>query len=160
MENSKLKTPAFSAANPNFWAGLLITILGVLGIMGIKFPLSPEQTGEQIVTTITGGGFYAVIGILITSVIMPIVNYVRSKPTPSVVALLGSANTWIYIGSFILSVVVLFGIQIPAGTADGIVGSIWAKDWAGLITIVITNLINPLVRWFRDKRNQPPVTLN
>ena len=70
----------FSAAKPNFWARLVILALGIFTVAGGQFPANPDDLGDQIVTTICGGGITAVIGILFVSVIMPIYNFFSKKP--------------------------------------------------------------------------------
>ena len=141
----------FSSSNPNFWARLLIFAFSVIALLGVQIP-DPTALTDNIVTTISGGSAYAVIGILIVSVIMPIINFVRSKPKLDLYAIIGSPNFWIYFASFILGSLVLLGIDIPDGTAEQLVGAIFAKDWGGLATIAFANLADPFIRWWRDKR--------
>lgn len=148
------QTQAFSASNPNFWARLVIFVLGLLTALGIDFPQSPETLGTEITTTISSSGFYAVLGLMAVSVIMPIYNFIRSKPKLSAAAFFGSPNTWIYIGSFVGGLLVLIGINIPDGTAEAIVGAAYAKDWSALISIMAANILDPFIRWLRDKRTK------
>ena len=143
----------FDASNLNFWARLLIFILSVLTLIGVKFPDSPQVIGEQVTTLISSSGFYAVLGILAVSIIMPIYNLIRTKPKITAATVFGNPNFWIYLLSFLFGIGVLFGVGIPDGTADQIIGAIYSKDWVGLATIAFTNIIDPLIRWFRDKKN-------
>jgi hypothetical protein len=142
----------FSSSNPNFWARLLIFAFSVIALLGVQIPESPAMLTDKIVTTISGGSAYAVIGILIVSVLMPIINFVRSKPKLDLYAIIGSPNFWIYFASFVLGCLVLLGIDIPDGTAEQLVGAIFAKDWGGLATVAFVNLADPFIRWWRDKR--------
>lgn len=145
----------FSASNLNFWARLLIFVFSVLALIGIKFPDSAEGLATGITTALSGTGFVSVIGILVVSVIMPIINFVRTKPKLTAASVLGSPNFWIYVLSFAFGVAILFGIQIPDGTAEQVVGAIYQKDWSGLFTIAVVNILDPLIRYFRDLRNSP-----
>lgn len=147
-------TQHFDASNLNFWARLLIFLFSVLAMIGIKFPDAPTAMAVDITTSLSTSGFIAVVGILAVSVIMPIYNFIRTKPKINFLAVLASPNFWIYLGSFIFGIAVLYGIKIPDGTADQIVGAIYAKDWTGLFTIAIGNIVDPIVRWFRDRRTK------
>lgn len=142
----------FSASNLNFWARLLIFVFSVLALMGIKFPSDPTTLATDISTSLTTSGFIAVSGILIVSVLMPIYNFVRTKPKISFWSLVGSANFWIYAGSFLFGLAVMLGINIPSGTAELLVGAAYAKDWTALFSIALANVLDPLVRWFMDKK--------
>lgn len=142
----------FTASNPNFWARLLIFAFSILALIGIKFPSDPTDLATSITTTVSGPGFIAVIGILIVSVIMPIINFVRTKPKITAANVFGSANFWIYLGSFAFGILVLFGINIPEGTADQIVAAIYEKDWNALFTVATVNILDPFIRWLKDKK--------
>lgn len=143
---------AFDTKSPNLWAQLVIAILGLLGIMGIQFPASPDQLGNEIVTTLSNGSLFAVFSLMGVSVIMPIVNYIRSKPKPTLAGFFGNPNTWIYIVTFVLGLLVLRGISIPAGTADALVSAAFAKDWIALINVVAVGILSPFIRWLIDRK--------
>lgn len=147
-------TQHFDASNLNFWARLLIFAFSVLAMIGIKFPDTPTDMAVEITTSLSSMGFIAVLGILAISVIMPLYNFFRTKPKVNFLAVLASPNFWIYLGSFVFGIAVLYGIKIPDGTADQIVAAIYAKDWTGLFSIAVANIVDPLVRWFRDKRTK------
>jgi uncharacterized membrane protein len=146
-------TKVFNASNPNFWARLLIFALSVLTLIGIKFPDSPAVIADQVTTVISTSGFYAVLGILVVSLIMPIYNFVKTKPNVTLSAVIGSPNFWIYALSFVFGLAVLYGIKIPDGTAEQVIGAIYQKDWIGLLNIAFINIIDPIIRFFRDKKN-------
>ncbi len=142
----------FDAGNLNFWARLAIFAFSVLAMIGIKFPDDPTTMAVDIVTSISTSGFIGVVGILAVSVIMPIYNFARTKPNISLEAIFGSPNFWIYLVSFLVGVAVLFGINIPNGTAEQLVGAVYAKDWIGLFSVAFANIVDPIIRWFRDRR--------
>ena len=141
----------FTASNPNFIARLLIFALSILALIGVQFPTGAEELTEQITTTISTSGFYSVIGLLAISVIMPIYNLIKMKPKITLSSIIGNPNFWIYAGTFFFGILVLVGINIPEGTAEALVGAIYAKDWAGLFTIALANIIDPLIRFFKDR---------
>ena len=149
----------FSATNLNFLARLLIFVLSIGASFGIQFPADPTTLGTDIATTLTTGGMYAVIAILAVSVIMPVVNFIRSKPGTRWLEVLSSPNTWIYVANFLLGMLILNGVAIPDGTSEALVGAAFAKDWAALFTVAGANIIDPFIRWLRDKRNKA-VTAN
>lgn len=144
----------FNASNLNFWARLLIFVLSVLAMIGIKFPDDPTAIATDITTSISTSGFIAVVGILAVSVIMPIYNFVKTKPKLTAAAIFGSPNFWIYLLSFVFGVAVIVGINVPDGTAEQVISAIYAKDWTALFTVAVTNIVDPLIRWFRDRRNE------
>lgn len=157
--NTNIKN--FDPKNPNFAARLIIFALSVLAMIGVKFPDSPTVIADGITNALSGGGYFALITVLGISVVMPIVNFIRSKPALNfkaiVLTLIGSPNFWIYLGNFIFGLVILLGIKIPAGTADEIVGAVYGKDWTGLLLIAVTNIFDPLIRYLRDRKNELPV---
>jgi len=143
----------FSATNPNFIARLMIFGLSILTIIGVQFPESPEMITDKITTTISTSGFVAVAGILLISVLMPIYNLVKTKPKITLSTIIGNPNFWIYAASFALGLLVMIGINIPDGTAAQLVGAIYAKDWGALVTLAFANIIDPIVRYFLDRKN-------
>ena len=149
----------FDSKNPNFVARVSIFALSVLALVGVKFPDDPGAIAEQLSNTLSGGGYFAVVSVLGISVIMPLINFVRSKPKLSFKAvaanLFGSPNFWVYLLTFALGFVVLFGVDImPEQTSEDVVGAVYAKDWTNLLIICVTNIVDPVIRYFRDKRDQ------
>lgn len=144
-------TKFFSAANPNFWVRLVIFVLTILASLGVNFPSNPDVLGPDIVTTLSSGSIYAIIAVMGLSVLMPIINFFRASPRPNFWEFLGSPNTWIYVATFIAGLLIMIGINIPEGTGAALVGAIYAKDWAALISIAATNILDPLIRWWKDK---------
>ena len=47
----------------------------------------------------------------------------------------------------------LFGSDAlrEGGTVEQIVGAVYAKDWGTLTFVLFSNVLNPLIRWFKDK---------
>lgn len=157
--NTNIKN--FDAKNPNFAARLIIFALSVLALIGVRFPESADVIADNITNGLSTGGYFALIAVLGISVVMPIVNFIRSKPSLTfksvALTLVGSPNFWIYLGNFIFGLVILLGVKIPGGTADEIVGAVYGKDWTGLLLIAVSNIFDPLIRYFRDRKNELPV---
>jgi hypothetical protein len=66
-------------------------------------------------------------------------------------AILGSPNFWVNVASLVFAAAIMGGIMIPQGTAEEVVGAIYGRDYTSLAIILFTNVINPLVRFFRDR---------
>lgn len=146
---------AFSVTSKNLWFQISLLILGIVAGLGVKLPSDPAAIADNIVNTLSTSGIYAVIGILVVSVIGPIYNFVNTKPKLSLSAFVGDPNNWVYIGSFVASLLVLVGIPIPDGTAAQIVNAIFVKDWAALAAVFVGSVLTPLVRFFMDRANKP-----
>jgi hypothetical protein len=150
---------AFSLSSKNLWFQVTLLLLAIAAGLGINFPSSPEAIAGDIVNTFTNSGIYAVIGILVVSVIGPIYNFIKSKPKLSLKAFVADANNWVYIVSFLASGAILLGINIPAGTAEQLVAAVFARDWAGIASVAVGSIVVPLVRYFIDKAaNSEPIT--
>lgn len=148
---------AFDATNLNFWARLFIFVLSVLALIGVHFPDTPTDTAISITTSLSSGGFISVLGVLAVSVFMPVYNLIRTKPKITLASIIGSPNFWIYFGSFVFGLAVMTGIHIPDGTAEQLVGAAFAKDWSALFSIALANIVDPIVRYFIDKKNAQSV---
>ena len=150
---------AFSLSSKNLWFQVVLLLLAIAAGLGINFPSSPEAIAGDIVNTFTNSGIYAVIGILVVSVIGPIYNFIKSKPKLSFSAFIADANNWVYIVSFLASGAILLGINIPAGTADQLVAAVFARDWAGIASVAVGSIVVPLVRYSIDQAaNSEPIT--
>ncbi len=150
---------AFSLSSKNLWFQVALLLLAIGAGLGINFPSSPEAIAGDIVNTFSNSGIYAVVGILVVSVIGPIYNFVKSKPKLSLKAFLADANNWVYIVGFISAGAVLIGINIPAGTAEQLVVAVFARDWAAVASVAVGSVVVPLVRFFIDRAaNSEPIT--
>lgn len=157
MANTTQK--AFSLNSRNLWFQVALLILGIMAGLGVHLPSSPELIAGDIVNTLSNSGIYAVIGIMVVSVIGPIYNFIKSKPKLSLSAFVADPNNWVYIVSFAASCLILIGVNVPDGTAQQIVSAIFVKDWAALASVMVGSVIVPLVRFFIDKNNQNQPTV-
>ena len=148
------QTKAFTAGNPNFLASIIIFILSLLASLGVKFAGTPDAVTGEVISAFGTGSVIAIISILAISVGMPLYNFFKTKPKVNFMEFLGSPNTWIYLGTFIVSLLMLLGINIPANTPGDIVAAIVDKNWEQLIGVAIANILNPLIRWWRDRGTQ------
>lgn len=152
----------FSFASTNLWFQVVLFALAIMAGLGIKLPSSPDAIAGDIVNTFNNSGIYAVIGILVVSVIGPVYNFIKSKPKLSLSAFIADPNNWVYFVSFIASLAVIAGIAIPPGTAENLISAVFARDWAAVASVAVGSIVVPLVRFLIDRANKPetPVTEN
>lgn len=148
MSSSK----AFNSSNPNFIAMILVAIFGLAASAGIQFPSDPAALSDKIVNTFNGGGYFALIGVLSISIIMPVYNYIREKEYPTFREFFSRMNTITYLIFFVLSLVGLFGIPVIPTNSDDIAVAVYSKDWVSAIGLIFTSLLQPLFRYFLDRR--------
>lgn len=144
------KTQKFSAGSSNFLVNILNFLLSSLALSGVELPADPASISGDIVNALSPTGWIAVVGIIAINVISPI-YHAFLKGSFSLKGLLSSSNFWIQFGTLLAAAVALFGLILPAGTTEQVVGAVYAKDWTTLAIILFTNIITPLVRFFKDK---------
>lgn len=145
MQNKN--APVFNASSPGFLYTIVTAVLGVFAVFGVQFPSTVADLGNTVVTALSTGGIYAVIGIIISSVIFPIWNRFKSGSP-----ILTSTLTWIALANIALSVIALTGFALPAGTVEQVIGAVQMKDWFGLISILATTIIPTIVRFIKAKQ--------
>lgn len=144
------KAQKFSASSSNFWANVLNTVLAVIAMAGVQLPTDPAIITADLTNTLTTSGWIAAVGLVALNILSPI-YHAFARGSFSLVGILSSSNFWIQIGSLIASGLLLLGLSFPAGTVDQIVGAVYSKDWGTLAVILFTNVLNPLIRFFKDK---------
>lgn len=145
---------AFSFQSSNLWVNILTFILGAVALAGVELPTNPNSISLDIVNTLSSSGVIAVIGIVLINVANPIYHAVI-KSSFNFKAMVGSPNFWINAGSLGASLLVLVGLEFPNGTIEQIVGAIYSKDYSALLFVLFSNVMNPLIRWFRDRKAEP-----
>lgn len=146
MQQKKL----FDASSPGFLYSIITAFLAVFAASGLQ--VNPEQVAGDIVSSLSNGGVYAIIGILISSVVFPIWNFFKADGKITLKKVLGSVLFWVSLGNSIFALVALTGFTIPEGTIEQIVGFVMAKDWGALLTIIFANIINPLIRFIKQPK--------
>jgi len=145
----------FDAASPGFLYSIIAGVLTIFAVSGVHFPDSAQILAGQITTTLSTGGIYAIIGVIISSVAFPIYNAVKSGLKFSLHTIFSSTLTWIALGNIVLSLLALTGLVLPAGTLEQIIGAVKAKDWIALGSLMVTSIIPTIIRWI--KRRQAPL---
>ena len=140
----------FNAGSPGFLYSVITTALTIFAASGVQFPKTPGDLSSELVSSFSTGGVYALIGVMVASVIFPIYNAIQAK-TFSIKGVFSRNLTWIAIGNLVAAGIALTGFVLPDGTADQIVGAVSMKDWGGLISILGLTVVNTLIRYLKDK---------
>lgn len=142
----------FDPKSPGAVYSLATLVLTILALLGIGFPDSIANISGQLQTSIQGGSYFALIGIVGGSVLFPIWNLIQKKQKLNWKNLFGSTANVVALGNAFLGVVALTGFYLPSGTVEQIVAAVTVKDWGALASVVINTVIVALVRWVKDKK--------
>lgn len=149
---NKPKKQVFNAASPGFLYTVIVAVLTIFAVSGVDFPSSAEQLAGDITTTLSTGGIYAIIGVILASIAFPIYNAVKSGLKFNLQTIFSSTLTWIALGNALMATIALTGFVLPQGTVEAIVGAVQTKDWIALGTIVVQTIIPTIVRFIKDKQ--------
>lgn len=142
----------FDAKSPGFLYAAIVAFLTIFAVSGVNFPTPAEILAGQITTTLSTGGLYAIIGVVISSVAFPIYNAVRSGLKFSLQTIFQSTLTWIALGNIVLSLLAITGLVLPDGTVEQIVMAVQTKDWISLISLLATSIVPTIIRWIKDRK--------
>ncbi len=141
----------FDAGSPGFLYTLIVSVLAVFAWAGVEFPDKPAELAGEITTLLSGGGFYAIIGVVVASVAFPIWNAIQKKKL-TFDGIFSSTLTWIALGNILFAGLAITGFLLPDGTVEQIVYAVEAKDWASIISMLVTTIIPSVVRFIKDKK--------
>lgn len=142
----------FDPKSPGAVYSLATLVLTILAGLGIGFPDTIANISGQLQTSIQGGSYFALIGIVGGSVLFPIWNLIQKKQKLNWKNLFGSTANVVALGNALLGVVALTGFYLPDGTVEQIVAAVTVKDWGALASVVINTVIVALVRWVKDRK--------
>lgn len=148
MANSTQKF--FEVSSPGFLYSVIVSALTIFAGAGVAFPKVPIDLGTEIVNSFNTGGVYALIGVIVASVVFPIYNAI-SAGTFSLKGIFSRNLTWIALGNIAVSGLALTGFVLPDGTPEQIVGAVSAKDWMSVVSIVALTVGNTLLRLIKQK---------
>ena len=148
MANSNQKF--FEVSSPGFLYSVIVSALTIFAGVGVTFPKVPIDLGTEIVNSFNTGGVYALIGVIVASVVFPIYNAI-SAGTFSLKGIFSRNLTWIALGNIAVSGLALTGFVLPDGTPEQIVGAVSAKDWMSVVSIVALTVGNTLLRLIKQK---------
>ena len=154
MANSK---QVFSTSSPGFIYSISSLVLTLLAIIGVKFAEPISVLSGQVETSIQGGSFYALVTLLIGSVLFPVWNLIQKKQKISLKALFGSTANIIALGNAALALIALTGFVLPPGTLEQLVTAVQMKDWGALIGLLVTSIVPTIIRFIKSKK--PPATV-
>ena len=106
----------------------------------------------DISTTLSTGGIWAVGGIILSSLVFPIWNFVKSGKKFSLANVFGSTLVWVAMANLAISALVLLGIGVPDGTFEAVGTYIATKDWFGLLGYLASTILPTVIRWIKDQR--------
>lgn len=143
----------FSLQSPNLWVNILNLVLSVIAIAGVELPQNPNSLSLDIVNTLNTSGVIAVLGLVFVNVASPIYHAVI-KNKFSLKNVLASSNFYIQAGTLALAALAYWGLYLPDGTVEQVVGYIFAKDYGSLLGVLFLNVFNPLIRFLKDRKAQ------
>ena len=136
----------------NFWVNILNVVLLFFVLSGAKVP---DGTGETLVKHLFSGNLWAFALALLINVVTPIYKLVKNK-AGTWRASLHSTNFWGQVASLVIWTLTFFGAAIPEGTDMQIVELIFSQNWAQLLSVLIINIIVPLIHIFGLKLPPKP----
>lgn len=144
----------FAANSPQFYVSLLTFAFGLLALIGIELPSTPELLANETVSVFTTQGFAGLVGVMSAAFFgIALSAYNKAKAGQlSFVGLFGNVNFWINLSVFITSIAMFQGVGISSDALPSLVMKIHAGDYFAAISIIIAQVLNPLIRFIRDKR--------
>ena len=145
----------FSFKSTNLWTFVLSFIFLALSGAGVEFNANPSDLANEIVISLSTTGWIGAIGLIVTNAVN-IIYHLFFKPNPDGTpwwAFFSSTNFLFQFLNFLngLALMLMPGLEIPADAFAGILDVILAKDWNQLVLLMITNIVLPLSRWFKDR---------
>ena len=144
------QSPAFNPASPGFLYSLIVAALTIFAATGVNFPAEPGEIAGELTNLLSTGGFWALIGVAVSSVFFPLYN-AWDKGQLNFSGIFSSTLTWVALAVLALDALALFGLNFPAGTAEQLVGMVFAKDWSALASMFFTVILPTIVRFIKDR---------
>ena len=149
------KASNFDAKSPGFLYSVIVAALTILaGVFGVDFPGTPDQIAGEIYASLNGVGIFALIGVIVSSIILPIWN-ARTSAGFSWQKLISSRLTLVALVNLVLAGLALIGLVFPEGMVDQIFAAVGAQDWTGLIVIFFNVLLPTVLRWIKARTGAP-----
>ena len=144
----------FKGNSAQFWVSVLTFVFGLLALIGIELPSTPELLASEAVSVFNTQGFAGIVGVMSTALIgIAISAYNKAKAGElHFSGLFGSVNLWLNVAVFFTSIAMFQGVAIDSDALPSLVTKVYAGDYFGAVAILITGLLNPLIRYIRDLR--------
>lgn len=154
LKAAKTAKKVFDKKSPGFLYTLIVSILTILAIAGVQFPENPADIAGELSNLLSTSGFWALIGVAVSSVFFPIYNAWK-KGNLSLKGIFSNTLTWVAIAVLGFDALALIGLKFPEGTAEQLVYAVFAKDWSALISMLVTTILPAVVRYIKDRRDLP-----
>ncbi|GAB4486566.1 MAG: hypothetical protein OHK0019_00450 [Saprospiraceae bacterium] len=141
----------FDTKSPGFLYSAIVAILTLFAASGVQFPSDPATLGNEYVTTLSNSGIYALVGVLVTSFVFPVYNFVRAGGKFTLNAIFSKTSTWIALGVAASAALALTGFVLPDGTVEQIVSAVYTKDWMSLVSVIALTVGNTLIRYLKQQ---------
>jgi len=152
MANSK---QVFSTSSPGFIYSITSAILTILAIIGVSFADPIHVLSGQVETSIQGGSFFALVTLVVGSVLFPVWNLIQKKQKINLKTIFGSTANIIALGQALLGIIALTGFVLPAGSLEQVVSAVKMKDWGALIGLLVTSIVPTIIRFIKSKKTPP-----
>lgn len=150
MGNSTTQ-PFFKTTSPGFLNAAITTLLTLVAAGGIQFNQDPATISDTLVNTFSTGGIYALFGVILSNIILPVYNFIQSGLKFSLRAIFSLNTSWIALGNLAAAGLALTGFILPDGTAEQLVLAISVKDWMALVSSLALTVGNTLIRFLKQK---------
>lgn len=147
-----MQKQVFDPRSVGFFQSILLAIFSITALFGIQYPATPDELTGEIITTVSTSGYYALVGILLTSIIAPVYNFIKKGIKVTWANIFGSTVTWVSIGGIAIAGAALVGLQIDPDTPLAIVTAITGRDWGTLVSLLFTSVLLPVIRWIKQKQ--------
>lgn len=142
-----MKKQVFNPASPGFLYTITVLVLTAFAAAGAEIP-NPEDVAAGITTTLDTSGFFAVVGVLVSSVIFPVWNAWQKKAL-NFAGIINSSTTWVSAFVAMFAGLALVGLHFPPGTAEQLATLIFAKDWGALASMFVTVILPTIIRFVK-----------
>lgn len=144
----------FDTKSPGFLNAAITTLLTLVAAGGIQFNQDPATISDTLINTFSTGGIYALFGVILSNIILPVYNFIQSGLKFSLRAIFSLNTSWIALGNLLAAALALTGFILPDGTAEQMVFAISIKDWMSLGSIFLLTVGNTILRLIKDKQKK------
>lgn len=142
----------FDSKSPGFAYSIAAFVLTLLAIIGVQFTQPIGDLSSQLETSIHGGSYLALLGLIAGSVLFPIWNLIQKKQKITLGTIFGSTANIIALVNALLGVIAVTGFVLPDGTVEQVIAAVKTKDWVALISLLITTIVPTIIRFIKSKK--------
>lgn len=144
----------FKGNSAQFWVSVLTFIFGLLALIGVELPGTPDMMANETVSVFTQTGIYGLLGAMGAAFFgIGLSAYNKAKAGElHFSGIFGNVNFWLNVSVFLTSIAMFQGVAIDSDALPSLVTKIHAGDYAGAAVILLIGLLNPIIRRIRDMR--------